>query len=275
MRDSQRKQDPWKMPFHYCPLEKAEARLGKLRELGIGIELMLDESRILWPEFQKETVSRLAERLAKTGVPALLHGPFHNLNLGARDSHIRDYSRELILRGFDVARIVNSPTMVIHLAMLPQYSPESADAWWRSFSSVFPEVIAGAEKSGVLLVVENTYETDPAVFERIFQKFDSPQLGMCLDVGHAHCYSSVAPQEWAARLHGQIRHLHISDNDGESDRHWTLGKGTVDISPVLDVFAADVVRPTVTLEVPFDTVNESLAIYHRAYESIMKGLSIQ
>ncbi len=275
MRDSQRKQGTWGMPFHYCPFEKAEARLGKLFELGIGIELMLDDSRILWPEFQKDTVSRLAERLKETGVAALLHGPFHNLNLGARDGHIRDYSRELILRGFDVARIVNSPIMVIHLAMLPQYSPESADAWWRSFSSVFPEVLAGAEKNGVLLLVENTYEADPAVFERVFERFDSPQLAMCLDVGHAHCYSSVPPQEWAARLHHRIRHLHLSDNDGESDRHWTLGKGTVDISPVLDVFATDVVRPSITLEVPFDTVDESLTVYYQATESIMKGLSIQ
>jgi sugar phosphate isomerase/epimerase len=275
MRDSQREQNPWKTPFHYCPFEKAEARLGKLRELGIGIELMLDDSRILWPEFQQDAVSRLADRLTQAKIPVLLHGPFHNLNLGARDNHIRDYSRELILRGFDVARMMNSPTMVIHLAILPQYSPESADAWWRSFFGVFPEVLAGVQESGVALLLENTYETDPAVFERVFEKFSSPQLAMCLDVGHAHCYSPVPPHEWAARLHHRIRHLHISDNDGESDRHWTLGKGTVNISPVLDVFAGDVVRPSITLEVPFDTVDESLTTYYQASESIMKGLSIQ
>lgn len=274
MPDLLPEKDPWETPFLYCAFGKAQDRLGRLRELGIGIELMLDDSHLLWPNLQQHEVSGVADQLAKSGVPALLHGPFHNLNLGARDEHIRHYSRQLILRGFQVARAIGSPTMVIHLAFLPQYSPESAEAWWRCFSQEFPVVLAEAQKTGVALLVENTYENDPATFERVFEQFASQHLGMCLDVGHAHCYGSVPAAEWAARLRHQIRHLHLSDNDGDSDRHWALGKGTVTISPVLDIFARDCAPPSITLEVPFDTVDESLAVYHQACQSVTKGLAI-
>jgi len=261
----------WEFPFHYCELTQADERLGRLKDLGVGVEVMLDDSRVLWPDMAWEEILGLADRLAETGVPALLHGPFHNLNLGARDEHIRLYSRDLMFRGFRVARTLGSQQMVIHLGFLPQYPPETAEAWWQHFSDTLPAVLAEARESSVALLLENTYESEPTLFERIFDQFASGELGMCLDVGHAHCYSSVPVLQWAERLRESIRHLHLSDNDGKTDRHWALGKGIVKALPILEVFARQGEYPTITLEVPFDSLDESVAFYRNICQSAIQG----
>ncbi|MFH1011977.1 MAG: sugar phosphate isomerase/epimerase family protein [bacterium] len=271
MPDISSEKSVWDTPFHYCAFAKAEERLARLQELGVGIEIMLDDSRFLWPDILWEEVLGLADRLAQTGIPALLHGPFNNLNLGARDEHIRQYSRDLILRGFRVARTLASPHMVIHLGFLPQFSPEAAEAWWRCFTESLPVILTEARLSGVTLLVENTYEDEPAIFEKIFEQFDSPALGLCLDIGHAHCYSSVPVEEWVRRFRYQIRHLHLSDNDGQSDRHWTLGTGTLNPLPVLELLARRGEQPSITLEVPFDTLEESLNSYRQTCQSAFQG----
>jgi sugar phosphate isomerase/epimerase len=271
MPDMPSEKSAWDTPFHYCAFANAEERLARLQELGVGIEVMLDDSQFLWPDIRWEEVLGLADRLAEVGTPVVLHGPFNNLNLGARDEHIRQYSRELMLRGFRVARTLGAPQMVIHLGYLPQFSPEAAEAWWRSFAESLPIMLTEARSSGVMLLVENTYESEPSLFEKIFEQFDTPALGMCLDIGHAHCYSSVPVEEWVHRFRYQIRHLHLSDNDGKSDRHWTLGTGTLKSSPAFEFFARQEERPTVTLEVPFDTLEESLKSYRQICQSAFQG----
>jgi sugar phosphate isomerase/epimerase len=263
--------ETWDLPFHYCEFAKADERLERWKELGVGAELMLDDSRMLWPDMAWEEVLGLADRLAETGVPVSLHGPFHNLNLGARDEHIRLYSRDLIIQGFRVARSLGSARMVVHLGFLPQYPPETAEAWWRNFSETLPMVLAGARESGVLLLIENTYESDPELFERIFDRFAGEELGMCLDIGHAHCYSATPTMQWAERLRENIRHLHLSDNDGKTDIHWALGKGTTKPLPILELFARHGEYPTITLEVPFDSLDESVAVYRELCQSAIQG----
>lgn len=266
--------NPWDFPSHYSPFRKADEHLARLKELDVGIELMLDDATLLWPDFEWETVLGMRDLLTEVGVSAQLHGPFHNLSLGARDEHIRHYSRELMFRGFQVARTVGSSFMVIHSGFLPQYSPATVEAWWRVFSEEFPKVLEEAQACGVMLLVENTYETDLTFFEQLFERFENPALGMCLDVGHAHCYSSVPVGQWAARFRSLIRHLHLSDNDGDNDRHWPLGKGTLKLAPVLEVFIHQPVRPSITLEVPFDTLDESLAVYRETCRQVIKEQAI-
>ncbi|MBU1936921.1 sugar phosphate isomerase/epimerase [bacterium] len=274
MSDVHMKNDPWDAPFHYCRFNKAEEQLSRLRELDIGIELMLEDTRILWPDMLLGDILPVVDLLKETGIPTRLHGPFQNLTLGAKDEHIRQYSRDLIMRGLQIAHMVGSPFMVMHAGYNPQYSPASAKGWWKCFSEEFPSVLMEAQECGVMLLVENTYESEPSFFERLFETYNNPSLGMCLDIGHAHCYGAFPPQEWAERFREQIKHLHLSDNDGETDRHWTLGTGTVDSASVLEVFAHLDERPTITFEVPFDTLEESLAFYRKSLESVRKRKEI-
>ena len=52
---------------------------------------------------------------------------------------------------------------------------------------------------------------------------------MVLDIGHAHTCGTL--QDFLA--HPALTHVHLHDNSGEGDEHLALGKGRIDLMPVL------------------------------------------
>jgi sugar phosphate isomerase/epimerase len=98
--------------------------------------------------------------------------------------------------------------------------------------------VAEAERLRIPLSIENMNLLSPDAEIRylgttieelkvVFDAFDTPYLGLALDVGHCNLLpGGVEPfiDAFGSRLNG----LHLHDNDGVYDRHWPMGKGTVD-----------------------------------------------
>jgi len=55
---------------------------------------------------------------------------------------------------------------------------------------------------------------------------------MVLDVAHANLRGEVG--EFMRRFSGRIRHVHVSDNDGEADQHLPIGDGGIDWETVME-----------------------------------------
>ena len=66
------------------------------------------------------------------------------------------------------------------------------------------------------------------------ERVNHPAFGLCLDIGHAHCYSKDPVQQWAQALSPYIRHVHVHDNLGKKDSHLALGEGTIPVQEVFD-----------------------------------------
>lgn len=89
------------------------------------------------------------------------------------------------------------------------------------------------------------------------------EFGLCLDLGHAHCYGRPPVTEWAKRLAPYVRHVHIHDNDGHIDSHSGLSRGTVPWQECLQALACGREKTsadlTWTVECPgFDDALQSL-----------------
>jgi len=116
-----------------------------------------------------------------------------------------------------------------------------------SLEKLLPE----AEKLGLILAVENAYERSntPEVVSSFVEHFNSPYLGCCLDVGHAHIMEPFPGKrrelyfgemddawgekidEYSGALERMAPHIvtcHLHDNDGYSDAHRLPGEGTID-----------------------------------------------
>jgi len=116
-----------------------------------------------------------------------------------------------------------------------------------SLEQLLPE----AEKLGIVIAVENSYERSntPEEVAACIEHFDSPFIGCCLDVGHAHLmepfpgkrrelYFDEMDAAWGERVEeysGALERLaphivtcHLHDNDGYSDAHRLPGEGTID-----------------------------------------------
>ncbi len=169
--------------YIYCEQSLVGAKLPQMADLGLGVEVLFESTADLWPQVKWENLLDLADDIAKAGIKASVHGPFHNLNLGARDAHIRSYSLDTLSASLEAARAFRSPQVVFHTGYLPQIPPKARSRWLDTFSESLEQLLARAAELGVRLAMENTYEPDTTLFEEIFERFPSPALGMCLDTG--------------------------------------------------------------------------------------------
>ena len=75
--------------------------------------------------------------------------------------------------------------------------------------------------------MENVFDGFPDYIREVIRQVDHPSFGVCLDVGHAHAFSSIPITQWIDELGPYIRHIHIHDNDGTRDSHLAIGAGTI------------------------------------------------
>ena len=137
-----------------------------------------------------------------------------------------------------------------------------------------PEILRIAEYGGVRgvrLAVENVCDSVwmlDRVLEEVGDDPESTNLGICVDVGHAHMSRDAGRDpvsNYLERYAGQLVHLHLHDNHGQSDEHLVPGEGTIDWPRALRTVVEIGFSGTVVLEV-HPTLGNS------ASEAIEQGL---
>ena len=102
---------------------------------------------------------------------------------------------------------------------------------------------------GVTLALENVMESSPETLVQIAAGVDDPRLSLCLDVGHANtCVSTTPPLDWVAPMSPWLRHVHLHNNEGDTDLHQPLGEGSIPMEAVLDAVLREAPEATFTIE---------------------------
>ena len=102
-----------------------------------------------------------------------------------------------------------------------------------------------------MLVVENIFDLRPEPLDTLVRSFNSPWVRRSLDTGHAFLMrerGAPAPDLWVEAAGELLAHIHLADNDGESDRHWACGEGGVAWEAVFRAIARLPVSPRLILE---------------------------
>ena len=129
-----------------------------------------------------------------------------------------------IKRALEVAEQIPFRFLVIHLG-------EREDSWsprtLEHSLTALEHLRAFANPLGVKLLVENLQGdvTQPAHLVEILNTGHFTDIGVCLDVGHAHLGDGVAST--LAELKDYIRSSHLHDNKGDKDSHLWPGDGTI------------------------------------------------
>jgi sugar phosphate isomerase/epimerase len=93
------------------------------------------------------------------------------------------------------------------------------------------DIIPRAEDMGLVIVLENIEDKDPYSRVALAEVLDSPAVRVSLDTGHAHYAhgaTGAPPVDYYVRAAGDLlSHVHLHDCDGFADRHWRVGKGTI------------------------------------------------
>ena len=99
------------------------------------------------------------------------------------------------------------------------------EGWAEQTGRFFQEFLK--DREGPQVVMENVLDEDWRLLLDVYNFVDHPNFKLCLDMGHAHCYSEISVLEWAKELAPYVGHVHIHDNAGDRDSHLGLGKGTI------------------------------------------------
>ncbi|WP_109468675.1 sugar phosphate isomerase/epimerase family protein [Albibacillus kandeliae] len=187
-----------------------------------------------------------------------IHGPFWGLTLDNPDPEIRAIVTKRMEQGLAVCEALGATQMVIHspyttwdynnLDMLPNARQKLLD----NVHATLDPVIARAEGAGVQMVLENIQDKDPDARCALARTFDSPSVKVSIDTGHAHYAhgSTGAPpvDYYVHRAGDLLHHIHLQDADGYADRHWAIGKGTVNWHAVFAALAPLGGQPRLIME---------------------------
>jgi len=159
-----------------------------------------------------------------------------------------------IKRALESAEQIPFSNMVLHLG-------EREDGWsQRSVEyaiSALEHLGAFAHPLGVRLLVENLLSeaTTPTHLLTILELGHQDNVGICLDLGHAHI--SVGIAEAIATLGSKIATLHVHDNHGVKDEHLWPGDGNIDWATTAAAIKGLAAPPAMVLEIHYSLGNDT------------------
>lgn len=172
-----------------------------------------------------QDIQAVAEELSRNRLGCSIHAPFLDLSPGAFDSKIREATLQRLLHTLDIADVLHPNIVNVHAHYEKHRFGWKMDQWLGEAEETFEPLVRRAEKSRTVLTVENTFEEEPTVIERLLKAFDSPNLRACFDVGHFHMFHKIPLKAWWTALGKRISLLHIHDNHGDRDEHLVPGEG--------------------------------------------------
>jgi sugar phosphate isomerase/epimerase len=219
-----------------------------LREGGFGLDLILSDT-----EFNRDVPFRqlegLRRALADESIPLTCHLPYVDLHFGSRDPKVHEYARDCLQYGLEMAADLRAKIAVMHIGYSNHIPPRRKGEWRDRVVDSLQEIVRAAEEEETFLALENTYEPDGDVLRDILETVNSPWLRFCADLGHAACFSRMAPEEWIESFKDKIVMLHFHDNDGQDDLHQACGEGVVGYEPVFEACKAADLACVITIEV--------------------------
>ena len=153
-----------------------------------------------------------------------------------------------IKRALEAAEHIPFKNIVMHLG-------ERDDGWsLRTIeyaTTALEHLGAFARPLGVRVLVENltSEPTTPAHLMTILELNHLDNIGICLDLGHAHM--TVGIQDAVAALGNRIGEVHVHDNHGVKDEHLWPGDGTIDWPAAKTALDALAQPPAAVLEISY------------------------
>lgn len=269
------------------PEELVTARSAGMEQL----ELWLAEPHLPWRDLS--ACAALRTRLGDLGLRAgSVHLPFYPsvpelLDHGAKWSLIdpdparRAEALDGARAGMQAAAEFGAENAVLHLGWQRDAWGANEHGWARE---AVHSLLSDPPADGVKLCLENIISSGTrasALVDLLDELDPEGQAGICLDIGHAHVDGGVLTElEHAAP---RLCHLHLHDNNGQSDAHLPPGAGTIPWAEVLARLAAAGFDGCGALEVRdlsrgerpvADTLAETLAASAQIFPELLPPTSI-
>jgi sugar phosphate isomerase/epimerase len=145
-----------------------------------------------------------------------------------RDSSARQAMLHEMEAALEIARHIPFAFFVLHLGVPVAQQPAPDDNSREAALRTIEHVHRLAEPLGVTLaleVMDNKLSTTPALVDMIENDLDGMDIGLCMDVGHAHMLGDTAEAVEIASEYVITTHIH--DNRRQKDDHLVPFEGSI------------------------------------------------
>ena len=206
----------------------------------------------------RQHVREIANWFRSTGTTFhSMHAPMHGddefgrtgappLNIAAIEKRVRITAMDEIKRAIEVAEHAPFQFLVQHVGVSGESSTgQKIEAAMTSLE----HLRAFAKPLGVQVVVENIPNdlSTPEGLLELLHTAHFTDIGVCLDVGHAHMAPGVTHA--FGTLKDLIRTTHVHDNHGERDEHLWPGNGTIEWKETMELLRSAQHVPALVLEI--------------------------
>ncbi len=230
---------------------------------GVGVEVAAHDTNWLLNIFKETVTGKLAGELRAKNIPVRSAGPIFDLNPGSLDHVVRKHTENCFLRAVDLARSLESDSLVLPSGYNPLLPEESIDGWRELSMETWERVGEAAGRRKVEVLIKNVFDHTPEIILGLLRSLKGLPFGACLDVGHINAYSNLETGTWLKRLDEHIREVHLHDNLGTSDDHIALGEGIVDFRSLFKKLVGKDPLPPLTLDMERGEAEKSLSYIAR------------
>lgn len=229
------------------------------RDLEIRDLVVLGNSH---PDRWQAIATRARRMLAGHRGRVGIHGPYEGLLIDTPDPDIRAIVQDRMRNGLLALAamqggkggghmVIHSPYTTWHSYNRGTFYDDCAGIRERSHACLAP-LVRLAEDEGLILVIENCEDKDPAERVALAASFNSPALRVSLDTGHAHythgAHGAPPVDAFVREAGAALAHVHLQDAEGWADRHWAIGRGTIRWHAVFQALVGLPTMPRLILE---------------------------
>lgn len=260
---------------------KLESKLPLLKEAGIEyIEVKPKEGHF---DFQDpKYLEEMAKEFKKYGIKAKsMHMPTNGVDISLTEEYDRVWSIREVEKTILALLRLEGEIIVIHPGSKIEDERERKKRREKSEQSL-EEILKFCEHWGIKIALENTLpgKTGDSMTEilEIVKKFNSKNLGICLDTGHCNITSSLYNHNEVIDSLKEIRdylcHLHIHDNFGKSDDHCLPFEGNINWKEFVRVLMEIEYKGVFMLEIRKSADNDNQEVLQNIkdiYLNLLKG----
>ncbi|HEY0758199.1 MAG TPA: sugar phosphate isomerase/epimerase family protein [Acidisarcina sp.] len=197
--------------------------------------------------------------MGRSGAPAV--------NVVHPDKSHRIDAMDEIKRALEVAEQIPVQYLIVHLGSREDlWSPRALE----HSMTALEHLQTYAKPLGVKLLIENL-QSDVAQPQHLLEVLATghfKDIGVCLDVGHAHLGEGIPAALVSLKDH--LRSIHLHDNKGDKDAHLWPGDGTIFWTETMSELKTAANSPAGVLEIHYSLEDQPEAVAAKARQAFEK-----
>ncbi len=235
-------------------------------ELNLGIEISRLPKHLNVDDEFEEMKDYLCKNLEGFKNEITMHGQFSDLNIASIDKEIKKISEKRYYQSLELAQCINASTLLFHTNKKSTKHIGAQKKFDKNFLNFWQDFIKDIEKTKLVAVLENVHEKTPNFIKNVIQEINSPKLKASLDVGHVNVYSDIEVEIWLNEYKDILHHMHIHNNFGDDDSHFSITKGSLDCQKIVNTLKHNNLEPIIVFEVfNLNDLKSSLDCFNKCY----------